>query len=445
MKKKLTHPLIWRWHMYAGLIISPFLIILAVTGAIYLFKYDIEAYIYKDYYEIEETGDRLEAQEMVNTAVNTVGGGDVTRFRPGEDANRSVEVGVTDNNGDSLTVFVNPYNREVLGVIDDSTRPMDIIELIHGELMAGTPGDRIVELIACWTIIMVLSGLYLWFPKTKEKIKGVFTYRFNKGKRIRWRDLHAVSGFWFSLLLLFFLLTGLVWTGFWGNGFQQLTTVTGSGYPPSVWVGPAPESDTVTEEVADVSWAAEQLPVADSEAVSGFTQASIDDVLVTAEETGIHPSYDVFYPSDETGVFTLSTFPNQAQDEATIHIDQYTADVLADYRYDNYGLLGKIMAFGITIHKGLQFGFINQMLGLLLCIGLIGVVATGVWMWFKRKPNGKMGAPKSDSIIHHKSIFIPLIILGIIFPLVGLSLIVIFLIDRLIIRRNDKLSHFFYD
>ncbi|MFD2830929.1 PepSY-associated TM helix domain-containing protein [Corticicoccus populi] len=444
MKKKSIHPLIWRWHLYAGLIISPFLIILAVTGAIYLFKHDIEAYIYKDYYQVEEGGERLNPSDLVNTAVNTAGGGDVTRYRPGEDPSRSVEVGLIDNNGDALTIFINPYTREVLGTINDNTRPMDIIERVHGELSAGTIGDRIVELIACWTIIMILSGLYLWFPKTKEKIKGVFTFRLNKGNRVRWRDLHAVSGFWFSLSLLFFLLSGLLWTGFWGNGVQQLVTASGSGYPPSIWVGDAPESDIVTEDVADVSWAAEQLPVADSEMISGYRQASINDIAETAESTGIHPSYDIFYPAGETGVFTLSTFPDRAQDEATVHIDQYSNSVIADYRYDHYGPIGKFFALGITIHKGLQFGLINQLFGLVICIGLIGMVATGFWMWWKRKPKGRMGAPKSESIVRHKGILFTLIVLGLIFPLVGVSLIIIWLINIFIIRKNETLRNFFY-
>ena len=29
---------IWRWHFYAGLLVAPFMLILAVTGAIYLFN-----------------------------------------------------------------------------------------------------------------------------------------------------------------------------------------------------------------------------------------------------------------------------------------------------------------------------------------------------------------------------------------------------------------------
>lgn len=440
MKKQLQ-PLIWRWHLFAGLILAPFLIIIAVTGAIYLFRVDIEEYIYKDYYNIEAESEQLPPSELAFTAVNNIGGGDVIRYRPGEDDTRSTEVGITNDSGDSITVFMNPYNREVLGVINDSTRPMEILAALHSELMAGTFGDRIVELVACWTIIMLISGFFLWFPKTKEKIKGVFTIRLNKSKRITRRDLHAVPAFWISGGLLFFLLSGMLWTGFWGNGVQQLVTASGSGYPPSIWAGSAPNSETVAEDIADVSWAAEQMPVADSDSSSGFTQISIDDVVATAERTNIHSSYDIFYPSSSEGVFTLSVFPPQAQDEATIHIDQYTGSVVADYRYDNYGPLGKVMALAITIHKGLEFGLLNQLFGVLICIGLIGMVITGVYMWWKRKPEGYSGAPKAKSITEFKGVFITLIILGIIFPLVGVSLIILFLTERFIIRKNDKLRH----
>ena len=58
MKKK-AYPIVWRWHLFAGIIIAPFLIFLAVTGALYLFKADIEEYIYKDYYYVEDGGDKL--------------------------------------------------------------------------------------------------------------------------------------------------------------------------------------------------------------------------------------------------------------------------------------------------------------------------------------------------------------------------------------------------
>ena len=79
-----------------------------------------------------------------------------------------------------------------------------------------------------------------------------------------------------------------------------------------------------------------------------------------------------------------SLFLPRAQDEATIHLDQYTGAVLADYRYDNYGFMGKLIALGITLHKGTQFGFINQLMGLIICIGIAGIAISGSLLWWKK-------------------------------------------------------------
>src|SRR5699024_12569936 len=124
---------------------------------------------------------------------------------------------------------------------------------LHSGWMAVTFVDCIVELVACWTIIMLIYGLFLWFPIATEKIKGAVTILFNKRGRIRQRDFHAVPAFWISGGLLFFLLSGMLWTGVWGNRGQQLTTASDAGYPPSIWVGHVREATTVAEDVGAVS------------------------------------------------------------------------------------------------------------------------------------------------------------------------------------------------
>ncbi len=37
---------VWRWHFYAGLFVIPFMLILAITGIIYLFKPQLDAAMY---------------------------------------------------------------------------------------------------------------------------------------------------------------------------------------------------------------------------------------------------------------------------------------------------------------------------------------------------------------------------------------------------------------
>jgi uncharacterized iron-regulated membrane protein len=431
---------IWRWHFYAGIIISPFLLILAVTGSIYLFKPQIEQNLYKEYYEVKAQGEKLPASEQIEEVKKLHPDAQITKYRPGESPERSSEIGISTDDG-SATVFLDPYTGKSLGELKPEDRIMDKIVEFHGELMAGTIGDRIVELVASWAIVLIVTGLFLWFPRKKDKLAGVLFPRFGKGKSILRRDLHAVPAFWITAGMLFLIMTGLPWSGFWGTNFQNLMTNAGAGYPPSIWTGEAPQSVVKTKEIADVPWAAENLEVPVS-ALEGYTPVSINDVVSIADREGIDPSYTVYIPGDEKGVYTLSAFPAKAQNEVTMHLDQYSGAVLADYRFDHYGIGGKIVAMGITLHTGTQFGFINQLISLFICLGIILVVVSGFYLWLKRKPKKEMGAPKAPSILKMKLFLLLMIVLGILFPLVGASLIVILLLDWLVIKRIPDLNKF---
>lgn len=431
---------VWRWHFYAGIIFAPLLIILAVTGSIYLFKPQIEQFLYQDYQVVTPQGDRLPASQQIENVKELYPDAVVTKYHPGENASRSSEVSITSNK-ESLTIFMDPYTGKSIGELNDEDRIMDKIEEIHGELMAGTLGDRIVELAACWAVVLIVSGLYLWYPQKNQSLSGVLFPRLKKGKHIFRRDLHAVPAFWITAGMLFLIMTGLPWSGFWGNNFQLLATNSGSGYPPSIWTGSAPTSSIKTKDIADVPWAAENLDVPLSD-IQGFIPLSIDDVVTIANREDMHPSYSINIPQETDGVYTLSAFPPKAQDEATIHIDQYSGAVLADYRYDHYGLIGKIVAWGITLHKGTQFGLINQIISLLICLGIMFVACSGFYLWWKRKPKKSLGAPKAPQIKNMKLFLFLLIGLGILFPLVGLSLIVVWLIDWLIIKKISAFKNF---
>jgi uncharacterized iron-regulated membrane protein len=45
--------LAWRWHFYAGLFVAPFMILLAITGIIYLFKPQLDPLMYRDLMVVE--------------------------------------------------------------------------------------------------------------------------------------------------------------------------------------------------------------------------------------------------------------------------------------------------------------------------------------------------------------------------------------------------------
>lgn len=130
------------------------------------------------------------------------------------------------------------------------------------------------------------------------------------------------------------------------------------------------------------------------------------------------------------------------QKNATLHIDQYSGAILTDVRYEDYGVMAKAISLGIAFHEGRLFGLTNQILGL-IALGLVLISISSYFMWRKRKPEG-LGAPSrpKDKKVTI-SVLILLLICGAIMPLVGLSILVVIMLDLLIIRRIKPLWHWF--
>ncbi len=51
-----------------------------------------------------------------------------------------------------------------------------------------------MELAASWPLVMILSGLYLWWPRGVSGFGGVLYPSLGNGKRLFWGDIHAVAG-----------------------------------------------------------------------------------------------------------------------------------------------------------------------------------------------------------------------------------------------------------
>ncbi|MFC3884988.1 PepSY-associated TM helix domain-containing protein [Bacillus songklensis] len=434
-KAKHLYKAVWRWHFYAGIIFAPFVIMLAITGIIYLFKPQIENMMYQDYYYIQAGQRPLSPSIQIEKVEKSYPDATITRYKPPVEADRSSEIGIL-NKDESMTIFVNPYNGEVVGELKDSDKLMNKIEELHGELMMGTMGDRLVELAACWAMVLLITGIYLWWPRKTKSLFGTFIPRFFKGKRTMLRDLHAVPAFWFSLFITIFILTGLPWSGLWGDMINRVATATQTGYPSGLWDGNVPKSVIPTKDVVkEVPWAAEKMPVPQSNE-NGMTTLPVERIMKIANDNKIQPGYRINFPQGETGVYTVSVSPDKPEGQATLHIDQYSGKVLADLRFEDYGPLAKAISIGVALHEGHYFGLANQLLDLVICLVLIGISVSGFIMWWQRRPTGKLGAPSLPNDFNMlKWVTVIIVILGIIFPLVGVSLLMVLALDWLVIRR----------
>lgn len=452
---------VWRWHFYAGLFVIPFMLILATTGIIYLFKPQLDALMYHSKLFVQPAAQVIPYTQQVDAVQRAYPDATVSKFMPAVARDRSSEVSITTPEH-NLTVFVNPYTGQVLGDRDEDNNLQSIARKIHGELMIGRVGDFLVEMAACWALVLLITGLYLWVPRNRFSLLGTLIPRlWSKNKRVFWRDLHAVPGFYGVLLVGFLILTGLPWSGFWGETFAQVW----NQFPP-FW-GDSPRSTVLTQSLNQngshtVPWAVEKMPMPQSsghnhgknhqhvpaavEGIPSGTPVNLDSVIELARSRNAPTEFTVSLPADETGVYTVSAFPSDPRQEMTMHVDQYSGQVLADVRWQDYGLVPKAVEMGVAIHMGRFGGFGNQLLMLVACLITILLCISGIVLWWQRRPQtaGGIGAPALPAYGQHWKLPLALIaVLGLAFPLVGLSLVAVLLLDYAVLSRIPALKQVF--
>lgn len=157
--------LVWRWHFYAGLAVAPFLFVLSLSGLVYLFNDEINDLLQADKRFVPPSAQSLPLGRIAEAALAGYSGGRITRLDTQRSTDRSIEVYVTPAGGAPVRVFVDPGRGTVLGVHDYRYTVIGIADQLHGSLFMGELGDAIVELAACWSFILIATGLYLWWPR----------------------------------------------------------------------------------------------------------------------------------------------------------------------------------------------------------------------------------------------------------------------------------------
>lgn len=428
---------LWRWHFYAGLFCVPFIIILALSGSLYLFKPQIEAWLDRPYAHLAFAGAPANADAQIAAALAAVPGGRLKSYEVRHDPHDGARIEVSAN-GETVLVYIHPQSLAVLQTTKVKDRPMEVIKTLHGELLMGDRGSNIVELAASWAIVMVVSGLYLWWPRQAQGLAGVVWPRLNHGNKLFWRDLHAVTGVWISSLALFLLLTGLPWTSVWGEGFKAVRNLTHTAAVQQDWgqsrsaeQAMAPSSVHDGMDMGGVEM--DHAMMMPSPAISVEQMASTLRPLNLAAPVMISP------PSKREPGWTGKSDAQNRTLRVTTVLDPVTGTILNRENFNQRHPIDQIVGYGIAAHEGQLFGWFNQALGVLTAAGLCLLAVSGVVMWWRRRPDGKLGAPEpvgSDRLAIGLGVL--LIGFGLFLPLFGLPLIVVGLIERLVLRQIPR-------
>jgi uncharacterized iron-regulated membrane protein len=433
---------IWRWHFYAGLIVAPFLLILAVTGSIYLFNDEINDRVYPEQRFVAPHASSVPLSTMLRAALAAYPGG-ASRIDMPTAPNRSAVVFVTPTTGAPLRVSVDPGSGRVLGSLVYDRTLVGFADTMHGSLTLGTGGDRIVELAACWALLLIASGVYLWLPRGREA--AVFRPRLRGTGRVFWRDLHAVVGVWTVAFIAFMLVTGLPWAGVEGDLIQRVSTAAGVGYPPSHSTHNPPKSVPMKQALGASPWTLETMPMPISGEHAGHAGHAMgagasDAATMTGADRAAavfrahHLSgYRLFLPAGPTGVYTAYTYPDQPEGQRTLYVDRWSGRLIREVDFAEYGIVGRAVELGVQLHMGNYFGLANQILMLIPCLAVVTLVISGFAMWWKRRPAGRLAAPPRVAGAPVAGLIAIIVVAGAVMPLLGASLVAVVLVDRIVV------------
>ncbi len=304
--------------------------------------------------------------------------------------------------------YVDQYRGHYLGSIQKGGFADFVLDL-HRTLFLGTTGRIVVELTTCWTIVLAATGIYLWWPRRATQVWGVWLPRLRRKPYVVLRDLHTVSGIYVAVIAIVIALTGLIYTFVWGYGFQyagRKTDAYDMFSKPMLSKSPADAPHIAMDRIVEI--AQQRLP--DHNLTIWFPRATGAVYLVTA--------------NNERG----------PQVNELLFIDHGTGEILEDRPISQTKTVYWLGVWNFALHVGSVWGLPTKILWFATCVILMVSPITGVWMWWERRPKGRLGLPRRIDARRPLWLVATVIATSLLLPALGVSVLAVIVVDQVAMR-----------
>lgn len=191
-------------HLYVGLVAAFFLICISISGSIIAFEPELNHAFHPELTNAPVTGPRLSWDDFKARVEQQSPGWKLIRFYFPDQPDRSTYVRLRNTATHKIRhVYVNQYTGQVLGSTEDGSDWIIRVHDLHVNFLSGKAGNKIVTWSTVGLLLLSITGIIVWWPR--------FTFRFHRDSplpRLN-RDLHMSLGFWSSLAMFGFAITGL--------------------------------------------------------------------------------------------------------------------------------------------------------------------------------------------------------------------------------------------
>ena len=221
-------------HLILSIIFAIPLLLIGVTGAILSYQNELEELINLNSVKVEKTGEMLSVEKILQSFSEQTGVKQPARLVLQKSENEAVKIYANR----SEAYLVNPYTAQIIGK-DYGTAFVRTVMSLHrnlglalsGDKTAGEVGKQIVGASTVAMIILVISGVWLHFPRLKQKFSAAITPNFKLKKYALFHNLHTSLGALSAVIYLVICLTGLTWSYRWYSDMEMKLFVSSQNMP----------------------------------------------------------------------------------------------------------------------------------------------------------------------------------------------------------------------
>ena len=371
-----------------GLIIT----IICFTGALLVFEDQVTQLTNRHLYYVESPGSQpLPVGTLVEKVESQLTkGATITGVTIYPQPDRSYQVNLSAPKG--AAVYIDPYTGEVLGQ-SQRTPFFRTVFMLHRWLLGSRPADggifwgkSIVGVSTLLMVVILITGLVIWWPRSRKGLKQGVTIALRKGKARFWHDLHTAGGVYALVLVLVMGLTGLTWSFDWyRNGFYRVFGVETS----------APSGGRTAQASAPQEPRQKAEPKGGDDRTQRESRPTGEDRGSRTENSFAHwqqvydrlsrenPDAVKIEITDGTASVSNNRYGNiRGTDRYTF--DPQSGQITGASLYKDTGNSGKIRGWIYSVHTGAWGGNLTRIIWFLAALLGATLPLTGYYLWIKR-------------------------------------------------------------
>ncbi|WP_026803496.1 PepSY-associated TM helix domain-containing protein [Aliarcobacter lanthieri] len=386
------HKKLWfQIHWLLGIVFGITLILIGISGAVWSYQKEIMRLINSDTYtvQIPQNQEILTVQEILEKYQEQNKDRKINSISFSTDKSSSVSMSLASldpNNRRGETIYLNPYTAEVLPELVGGDFFNFFFRLHRWLTFSGDVqyiGKNVVAISTIACILLVISGIIVYWPRIKYAFFKSFTFSFKTKKRAFLSTMHSAIGLWLIIPFLLMCLTGLYWSYDWYR--SAMFSVMGVEQPQRN-TAPAPQQNQQAKQGQEGQRGqGQQERVAPKQFSFSDVQQAVDIFNQKVEKDYINASIRLA-PTKDT-IYTISyrfVDATHFRETNSMEIDIAKSEVLKEAKYSDKKLNEKIMSSMLPVHSGEFFGWIGQLIFFISSALMSLFVITGYMLYYDR-------------------------------------------------------------